>query len=249
MSAPELHRGTGVPAHAQIEQWLTAAIASGELAVGDRLPAERDLATDLGVSRMTLRHALAALERRGLLVRTPGRSGGAFVARPRVDCDLTGLAGFTEQMRRAGLAAEAVILTAATVRADAGTAAALELAAGDPVHEVSRVRSAEGAPVVLERSCFPAARFADLLRQDLSGSLYALLRERYAMEPHTAVEHLEPRLASADEATELGIAEGTPLMLIERTAYTAGGVPVEYAHDLFRPDRVRISVTSRWSGG
>ncbi|GGO80640.1 GntR family transcriptional regulator [Nonomuraea cavernae] len=242
VGTPELERGTGVPAHVQIERWLLDAIAGGEMAPGDRLPGERELAGRLGVSRMTLRQALATLERDGVLVRVPGRSGGAFVAEPRVDCDLTGLTGFTEQMRRAHLHAEAKVLVAATVPASARVAAALRLAEGEPVHEVTRVRSAGRSPVALEHSFFPA--LPGFLDADLGGSLYALLAGAYDLEPRTAVEHLDPVIAGPGEAGELGIAPGTPLMSIERTAYAADGTPVEYARDLFRPDRVRISVRS-----
>ncbi|MGN9780292.1 GntR family transcriptional regulator [Nonomuraea sp. ZG12] len=241
-SLPELERGTGVPAHVQIERWLLESIAGGEMEPGDRLPGERELAARLGVSRMTLRQALATLERDGVLVRVPGRRGGAFVTEPRIECDLTGLAGFTEQMRRAHLRAEARILVAATVPASPAVAAALEVAAGEPVHEVARVRSAGQTPVALERSFFPA--LPGFLAQDLGGSLYALLAGHYDLAPRTALEHLDPVVAAPAEAAELGIEPGTPLMLIERTAYAAGGVPVEYARDLFRPDRVRVSVRS-----
>lgn len=240
----EVSRSGGVPAHVQIERWLLESISSGEMVPGDRLPGERELAARLGVSRMTLRQALAALESQGVLVRVPGRSGGAFVAEPRVDCDLTGLAGFTEQMRRAHLTAEARILAAVTVPAPAGVAAALELGPRDRVHQIARVRSAGGSPVALERSFFPAGRLPGLLEQDLAGSLYELLGERYDLAPRTALEHLDPVIATQEDAAELGIEPGTPLMRIERTAYTADGVPVEYARDLFRPDRVRISVRS-----
>lgn len=243
---PELERGGTVPAHVQIERWLLEAISSGEMAPGDRLPGERVLAARLGVSRMTLRQALATLERDGVLIRVPGRAGGAFVAEPRVDCDLTGLAGFTEQMRRAHLRAEARILTAREVPAPAQVAAALKVTAGDPVHEVVRVRSAGRSPVALEHSFFPA--LPGFLEEDLSGSLYALLAGRYDLAPRTALEHLDPVVASAEEAKELGVEPGTPLMRIERTAYAADGTPVEHARDLFRPDRVRISVRSGVSG-
>ncbi|MEO3803954.1 GntR family transcriptional regulator [Nonomuraea sp. B1E8] len=239
---PQLERGTGVPAHVQIERWLLRSISSGELAPGDRLPGERELAGRLGVSRMTLRQALATLERDGVLVRTPGRAGGAFVAEPRIECDLTGLTGFTEQMRRAHLRAEARILVAATVPAPAAVARALRIAPGSPVHEVARVRSAGRSPVALERSYFPD--LPGLLDQDLTGSLYALLAGRYDLAPRTAVERLDPVIARPAEAAELGMTPGAPLMLIERTAYAAGGMPVEFARDLFRPDRVRISVRS-----
>ncbi|SDI10777.1 GntR family transcriptional regulator [Nonomuraea jiangxiensis] len=239
---PELERGTGVPAHVQIERWLLESISSGEMAPGDRLPGERELAGRLGVSRMTLRQALATLERDGVLVRVPGRAGGAFVAEPRIECDLTGLTGFTEQLRRAHLRAEARVLLAATVPAPRAAATALRLAPGSPVHEVARVRSADRSPVALERSYFPP--LPDLLDQDLTGSLYTLLATRYDLRPHSAVEHLDPVIARPAEAAELGIAPGAPLMLIERTAYAADGGPVEFARDLFRPDRVRISVRS-----
>ncbi|MEV0619868.1 GntR family transcriptional regulator [Nonomuraea sp. NPDC050404] len=243
---PELERGTGVPAHVQIERWLLASIAAGELAPGDRLPGERELAGRLRVSRMTLRQALATLAHDGVLLRVPGRAGGAFVAEPRpeprIECDLTGLAGFTEQMRRAHLRARARILRAATVPAPAAVARALGVAVGAPVHEVARVRSAGGSPIALERSCFPC--LPGLLEEDLTGSLYALLATRYDLEPRTAVEHLDPVIARPAEAAELDVTPGTPLMLIERTAYAGDGTPVEHALDLFRPDRVRISVRS-----
>src|SRR5919199_1478972 len=92
-------RGGG-PAHAQIEEWLAGAIAPGRPPVGGRLPPERELAGRLGVSRMTLRQALAALEARGLLVRSVGRNGGTFVAEPKLERDLSGFAGLSDQLRR-----------------------------------------------------------------------------------------------------------------------------------------------------
>ena len=114
---PKLVRGPGVTVHGQIEDWLADAIAAGRLAPGDRLPTEQDLAAWLGVSRMTLRHALAELAQRGLVTRTVGRSGGTFVAEPKVEQDLTVLAGFSEQLRRHGLVAGARVLAAAEIPA------------------------------------------------------------------------------------------------------------------------------------
>lgn len=239
---PDLRDDVGGPAHARIEQWLVDGIAKGAVAPGDRLPGERDLASALGVSRMTLRQALSGLERKGVLVRRPGRSGGAFVAEPKIECDLTGLAGFTEQMRRAHMRAGARVVRARTVSASRAVARALELRAGADVHEVVRVRSANRVPLALERSCFPAGSFPDLLDHRLSGSLYALLGKAYGQQPHTAVEYLEPVSADVDAAAALGVEAGSPLMLIERTAYSVAGMPVEHAKDLFRSDRVRIMV-------
>src|ERR1700739_1841399 len=90
---PEIVRGPGITLYGQIEDWLAGEIAAGALVPGDRLPTEHDLAEWFGVSRMTLRHALAALARRGLVTRTVGRHGGTFVAAAKLEPDLTTLAG------------------------------------------------------------------------------------------------------------------------------------------------------------
>jgi len=246
---PEIVRGPGSTVHAQIEDWLADVIAAGRLAAGERLPPEQDLAAWFGVSRMTLRHALGELVRRGLVTRTVGRTGGTFVAQPKLEQDLTTLAGFSEQLRRAGRVASARVLTAMERRAGPAAAAALGLGEGDGVYEVRRIRLADGRPVVLERSLFPAFRFPDMLRCRLDGSLYELLEVRYGLRPHRAKESLEPVTAGVREAEALDVAEGTPLMLVERTAYARTGEPLEFARDLFRGDRTRVVVwTSELAG-
>jgi GntR family transcriptional regulator len=241
-TAPDLARASSRPAYVRIEQWLTTCIVDGTLVPGDKLPREESFAAALGVSRMTLRQALAALERQGTIARRPGRLGGTFIAEPKIVCDLTGLAGFTEQMRRAQVRAGARLVSAETRTAGRRTARALGLEPGDLVHEVVRVRSANREPLALERAWFPAARFPDLLDHRLTGSLYTVLRKRYGQAPHTATEVLEPVIASAEQARLLRIEEGSPLMLIERTAFTVAAIAVEFSRDLFRADRARITL-------
>jgi GntR family transcriptional regulator len=241
-SAPDLGVGSPQPAHVRIEQWLTAVIGSGGLVPGDKLPREETLAATLGVSRMTLRQALATLEGHGAIVRKPGRLGGTFVSEPKIVCDLTGLAGFTEQMRRAHVRAGARVVSATTGQASRAAAHALGLERRGLVHEIVRVRSANREPLALENASFPAELFPDMLAHRLTGSLYTLLTKQYDCAPHTATEVLEPVTADAVQATLLGVEQGSPLMLIERTAFTASGVPIEYARDVFRADRTRITL-------
>jgi len=236
-NAPRIVREPGTTVHAQIEDWLAGHIAAGELVPGDRLPTEHELAAWFGVSRMTLRHALAELARRGLVIRTVGRRGGTFVAAPKLEQDLTTLAGLSEQLRRHGMVAGAR-LESASLR-EAGPAARAALRA-DAVYEVQRVRLADGKPIALERSLFPATRFPGLLDLPLDGSLYELLEEHYGLRPHRARESLEPVTAGGREAEALGIRVGAPLMRVERTAYARSGEPLEFARDLFRGDRTRI---------
>ena len=246
---PEIVRGPGTTVHAQIEDWLAATIAAGELAPGDRLPTEHDLAAWLGVSRMTLRHALGELAQRGLVIRAVGRHGGTFVAEPKLDQDVTTLAGFSEQLRRHGMVAGARVLAAGQVSAGRAVAAALELSDGEPVFEVRRLRLADGRPMVLEHSWFPAALFPDMLGCRLDGSLYELLEEKYGQRPNRARESFEPVIATVREAEALEVEERAPLMLVERTAYSRAGQPLEYAKDLFRGDRTRVVIwTSELAG-
>ncbi len=209
---------------------------------GERLGAERELAERLGVSRSTIRAALADLERGGVIRRSRGRAGGIFVAERKVERDLTSLAGLPAYLRRQGFQSDARVLRTATTEADEDARRALHT---DLVHEVVRVRLADGEPISLERACFPAERFPDLLDRSLAGSIYELLETQYALEPGEAEERIEVVAAGAEEARLLGLRRGAPLLAVERTAWDAAGQPFERSHDLFRADRARVVVRAR----
>jgi GntR family transcriptional regulator len=209
---------------------------------GERLGAERELAERLGVSRSTIRAALADLERGGVIRRSRGRAGGIFVAERKVERDLTSLAGLPAYLRRQGFQSDARVLRTATAEADDDARRALD---AELVHEVVRVRLADGEPISLERACFPAERFPDLLDRSLAGSIYELLETRYALQPGEAEERIEVVAAGAEEARLLGLRRGAPLLAVERTAWDAAGQPFERSHDLFRADRARVVVRAR----
>jgi GntR family transcriptional regulator len=229
------------PAWAQIEEQLADRIQSGALTPGERLPPERELADALGVSRLTVRQALASLAARGLIERGVGR--GTFVCAPaRVDPDLNRVVGFTEQVEREGLAAGAEVVAAEEREAPEQVARALAVAPGARVVRLERVRTAAGHALTLEDSWMPCDRFPGLLGHDLTGSVYAVMRDAYGLAPVEALERLEPVAAGAHEASALGVPEGCPLMLVERTAFAAGGVAVEFSHERHRGDRARFEV-------
>jgi GntR family transcriptional regulator len=232
LRVPHVKPGRG-PAHAQIESWLDDAVATGKLGPGDRLPPERELADRLGVSRMTLRHALDSLERRGLVVRRVGRDGGTFVAEPKLE--LAGLAGLSDQLRAQGRAAGARVLSA-----DERDATPAEAELGERVFELVRVRLADGEPVALERGVYSADAFPGLLDEPLEGSLYELMRTRGDEVPVRAIERLEPTVAAPGDADALGIEPGSPLLLVEREGYGESGRLLERSRDLFRGDRTRV---------
>ena len=229
--------GSDVPVHVQIEEQLAERIASRDLAAGERLPPERELAQGLNVSRMTVRQALSSLAARGLVERGVGR--GTFVSHRKLDHDMTRVAGLTERLERQGLEPAARVREVVERQASWAIAAALELEPGSPVIRIRRLRLGNDVPLVLEDSWFPATHFPGLGKLDLSGSIYALMRKHYGLEPVRAVERLEPIVARAHEAKALKVDTGAPLMLVERTAFSADGTPVEFARDRHRGDRQR----------
>jgi GntR family transcriptional regulator len=189
---------------------------------------------------MTARAALGALAQRGMVERDVGR--GTFVSPTKLRHDLRRFAGFTETARREGLAPDAQVRSLEQIPAPDAVAGALKIDPGDAVYRVQRLRLADAAPLALEDSWIPARRFPGLLDHEMRGSLYALMRDAYGLEPVRAIEHLEPALADAARADTLGIEPGAPLMLITRIAFAAGDVPVEFARDHHRGDRVRFIV-------
>src|SRR5262249_7699672 len=176
----------------------------------------------------------------GLVERGVGR--GTFVARVKLDHDLRHVAGFSELMQRAGVEPGAKLLSAEDGPAPDAVAAALSIEVGAPAYRIRRLRLGAGVPLALEDSWIPGAPFAGLLDLSLTGSLYDLMRDLYSLGPWRAVRRLEPVLARAHGASALEVVEGSPLMLVERTAFAADGTAVEFAHDRHRGDRARFTI-------
>lgn len=228
-----------LPAYLQIEDELALRIESGELPSGARLPTERDLAAQTGVSRMTVRAALARLEQRGLIVRRQG--SGTFVAEPKLRQDASHLRGFFEESLTQGVVPVSRLLETGEILATRVLADVLGLRIGEPVYKVVRLRFARQVPIVLETSFFPARLVPGLIEMDLEhSSIYRLMERHYGSRPVRAVQSLEPVAAAPPEAELLGVPVGTPLMLVERTAWNAVGEAVEHARDLYRGDRSRF---------
>ena len=227
-----------------VRRLLARQIAAGELRPGQRLGAEREMAAEFGVSRATLRQALATLEEAGMIRRVPGRGGGTFVTREKIERDLSTIQGIPALLRSQGVTAGTHVLSARLAEPDDAAGQALRMRPGELVVDLLRIRLADGSPFSLEHARLPARRFPGLLELPLGGSVYELLAEHYGAGPHEAVERIEVAIATAEQAALLDVPADAPLLAITRTSTDSGGDPIEFSRDLFRGDRTRVVVRS-----
>jgi GntR family transcriptional regulator len=226
----------------EVRRALAERIGNGQLRPGQRLGAERALAAEFGVSRATLRQALAVLEEAGVVRRVPGRGGGTFAAKGKIERDLSRIVGVPALLRSQGVVAGTRVLSARLAEADDITAQALRTRPGELVVDLVRIRFADARPFSLEHCKLPARRFPGLLELPLGGSVYELIEEHFGTSPDEATERIEVSPASADEAAILDVEPGAPLLAITRTTHDKDGDPIEFSRDLFRADRTRIVV-------
>ena len=224
-----------VPKHEQLRSILTDLITR-ELAPGDRLPSERRLCTDYGVSRITVREAIGQLVSEGLLVRAPGK--GSFVADRRARSRLH-LASFHDDMRRLGLTPSTVVLSVARTAPPPRTASLLGLSSPASAYHVRRLRLADGVPMSVDDAWYDASVVPDLGRLDLTGSIYELLAKRYGRPIDHADQTVRSTLAGPEFGSLLGTPETAPVLVFDRVA-SSRGQPVEHAHSCYRGDRYEI---------
>ena len=214
-------------------------IRSGEYPPGHRLPAERELCTIFGVSRITARQAMTELAHSKLVIRRQGQ--GTFVAETKVNSSLLGFFSLSEALKAQGLLVATRVVTQGLVTPTVATATTLGLAPGEKVFELVRVRLLDGEPLALETSELSARRFPGLDRGDFGArSLYGVLRSDYGVQLAHARETLEPILPSREEMQLLGQTTTAPAILLLRTTFDAGETAVEVARAIIRGDRCRL---------
>lgn len=233
------------PTGENVRQDILVLINETGLQRGARIGAERDLAADLGVSRTSVRAALAVLERSGHVNRIGGRGGGVFVGSTKVERDLSRIVNVPQLLRDQGFAAGSRIVSLAVRAAGPDVAVALAIDPEDLIVDLVRIRFADGTPISLEQAMLPAYLVDGLPERDLAGSLYELLDREYAIRPAEATERIEVVLASPQEASILEVATGQPLLAVRRTTRDTQGRIFEHSTDLFRADRTVMVVRTK----
>ena len=224
------------PLYQQIKTLILRSLQAGEWKPGDAIPSELDLAARFRVSQGTVRKAIDELATDNLLVRRQGK--GTFVAthaEAHIQYRFLRLLPDSGSLDSQG-PAERRIVECKRLRAPADVARQLGLRTGDPVLLVRRVLSFANSPAILEDVWLPGVTFKGLTLETLAedkGPMYALFETQFGVRMVRAVEKLKAVSADADTANLLGINEGSPLLSVERLAYTYNDVPMELRRGLY----------------
>src|SRR5262252_4668773 len=225
-----------VPAYQRIQLAIRKRIDSGHLRPGDPVSSERDLAKLHAVSLMTARHALASLEREGVVERR--RGVGTFVSSPKIHFNK--LMSYTEQMAARSLIPASQILMAKVIDNEPDVAARLSLPPGSQLIKVERLRHAADEPYAFETCYFSAAEFPGLVSAPLQReSLFALIERDYGMRLGYADEEVDATAADGRAAELLSVPRREPLLRIRQLIYSAKGKRLMYVLGLYRSDRHR----------
>lgn len=230
------------PLWRRIAATLSAEIAAGSHRPGAKLPTEAQLALRFGVNRHTVRRALAEMASAGTV--QPRRGAGVFVTTVPADYPLGRRVRFHQNVLATGRSPSRRLLRTETRPGTAIETEALSLAAGAAVHLIEGVSFADGTPVALFRSIFPAARFPAM--QDAVArlqSITAALAEAGVADYTRASTRLTATVADALQALPLQIAPGAPLLRSVTVNVDADGQQIEFGTTWFVGDRVTLTVT------
>ena len=232
-----------VALHHQIKEDLFLHLRSGRWTPGAELPTEEALCKHYGVSRGTVRRAIADLVTDGYVERHRGR--GTYVSHPKLE---SGIVGSYSRFRVVGppLDPGGRVLFCKRIRAAKDVAAMMQIEAGTPLWNLERVRFTQGKAVSVQTSFLPVAICPELSRQPLATEhLIDVLRDTYGVMLASAVEYIDPTVADGYSARLLGIKVRTPLFQIERTTCTVTGAVAEYRRAVLRGDVYRYRIELR----
>lgn len=225
-----LTAGSHGPVYLRLRHAIRNGIERGALEPGQVLPSERDLARQLGLSRVTVRKAIAGLVADGVLTQRHG--AGTFVAE-RIVKPLSRLTSFTEDLRARGLNPHSVFLEREVGEVTPEESMAMNLSPGAEVSRLYRLRYGADEPLAVERASIPRAVLADPAL--VVDSLYEAL-EKLGCRPVRGLQRLRAVNFGAEQARLLKLPVGSAGLALERRSFLADGRVVEFTRSWYRGD-------------
>ena len=234
-----IDRFSKLPYYQQLYEILLAKIQRHEWQPGDMIPAEADLIAEYQVSRNTVRQVLEKLVNDGLIYRQRGR--GSFVAHPTLEQSMTRIVSFTEDMHQRGFSPGTEVISSGLKPAETPIAEKLNIAPGESLVHLRRLRLADGEPMSIEESFLIHKYCPDVLAYDYAQQpLREVLEKEYGIRIASARQVIQAIQAPPDIAELLNITAGAALLFISRVSYSQGNLPVEYLRIHYRADRYSL---------
>lgn len=225
----------GSPVYIQIHNEIKRRIEAGKWVIGDRIPSERQLAVQFGVSRMTLRQAIQTLVDEGILERFVG--SGTFVANQKVQEKMSGVTGFTDLMLAQGKQPSSKTISYHMMSPSLSEVEKLKLKEGDQVLRMERVRYGDEMPISFEVATIPAAIIEGLSKPEVTDSLYRVLETKKGLHPGRAKQNVSASLASERVSELLNIKRGDAILRLRQVSFLQDGRPFEYVRTQYVGER------------
>ena len=186
----ELSRNTFEPLYYQIREDIREKINGNEYPPNSMIPSEAELCEIYGVSRVTVRRAVLSLVQEGILTR--GKGKGTFVSENYGLTHMNGVQSFSQELLGLNMRPSAKLLSCKIRKADSTLRSTLELQEGEEVVTISRLRLVNNEPCMVEVMNFPYKLIPGVEKEDLSQSIYCLLKGKYQLEVVSARDIREP---------------------------------------------------------
>jgi GntR family transcriptional regulator len=238
----QLDPNSPIPLYHQLKERIQAKIDNGDYQPGQMIPTERELQETYGISRITVRNAIAELVAEERIIKKQGQ--GTLVAKPRIVDDSSRLRGFTEKSMAQGAQIEDVgtrVLHVERLAAQPRICAYLGLPFESPVLYVKRLRMLQEEPIAVFENYIRGDMGIEA-DEDFSHSLYELYERGHGLSIAWAERCIEASAIESDRASLLGLREGEPVLIIKNTTFLSDGCPIEYAEGVYRADRYKYIV-------
>jgi len=238
---------TPIPLYYKLYVDLKESLNSGKYQKGDKLPTEKELCQNYGISRLTVRRAMDELRREGFIERLKGK--GTFVTGSKREEQLAILTGFTDEARKRGSETRSVVLENKLVRVPADAVELFDIPADAMVVLLKRVRFLEGEPYAIEEAYLNVGadiRFLNITQRDMEKeSLYGILRKEFNINISYAEEEMELTRLKKEEARFLRQDQDECAIMRKRFTYTKSDICIEYVISLYRADKSKFRIVRR----
>ncbi|MBC7319449.1 GntR family transcriptional regulator [bacterium] len=235
-----LDKNSPIPLYYQLKEILLNRIRNGEVKEGGFLPTEEELCREFGVSRGTVRKAIAELKEEGYVISEQGK--GVFLVKPKFEQSLLRFYSIGREMQSRHLDFHTKVIAKEIIKPTKGIQEALDISEGEELNKIVRIRHLDNEPVIVESIFIPVKVCPNLLEENLEEvPLYDILEDKYKLRILKVRETLEPVVLRKEEAKILGSKVGVPAFLVERVTYLIDEKPIEVRKSIIRGDRFKFT--------